>query len=136
MGQKAPQTPPKSPPFRFSIFQVRPRTSIIHHYRYTVYLAWGKGGKGGKGGWGAVDTPFPPPRPQANVRLNCSSNLKLFRTVGKLILLNRPTRQPWCTSTESLSTVPAQTTNDATIQTCYHVPFKMNLQSAWSASQV
>eukprot|EP00983_Pelagomonas_calceolata_P115210 1160173-Pelagomonas_calceolata.AAC.4 len=53
------------------------------------------GGKGGKGGWGAVDTPFPAPRQQANVRLNCSSRLKLFQTVGGLILSNRPTRQPW-----------------------------------------
>eukprot|EP00983_Pelagomonas_calceolata_P060053 1146208-Pelagomonas_calceolata.AAC.3 len=56
---------------------------------------WGSGGKGGRGGWGAVGAPFPAPRLQANVRLNCSSNLKLYQTVGKLILSNQPTDQPW-----------------------------------------
>eukprot|EP00983_Pelagomonas_calceolata_P066674 1149153-Pelagomonas_calceolata.AAC.1 len=75
------------------------RTSILPHYN--VYVTWGEKGNGGereaslgKGGWGAVDTPLPAPRLQANVRSNCSSNLELFRTVGELILSNRPTHQP------------------------------------------
>eukprot|EP00983_Pelagomonas_calceolata_P063101 1147586-Pelagomonas_calceolata.AAC.2 len=58
----------------------------------------GSGEVGGKGdrvvGGSRCHPPFPAPRLQANVRSNCSSNLELHRTVGKLILSNRPTDQP------------------------------------------
>eukprot|EP00983_Pelagomonas_calceolata_P126644 1161325-Pelagomonas_calceolata.AAC.23 len=95
MGQKAPQSPPKHPPFQISISRFH---SGPLFFPITMFIAWGKGGKGGgkggKGGWGAVDTSFPAPRLQANVRSNCLSNLELFQTVGELILSNRPTRQP------------------------------------------